>query len=175
MSDSPEHAAPKEMVGVEDLALGYGTNLILDKVGFSIPKGEIVTILGGSGCGKSTLLKGLIGLLRPVRGRIRIAGREIYGSEHLEDMAAARRSIGVLFQSGALIGSLTLAENVALPVEEFSGLPAGLVEDIVRLKLDMVKLSGFRRLPTGGVERRHAQAGGPGTRHGARPGYSLLR
>ncbi|MCE5244780.1 MAG: ATP-binding cassette domain-containing protein [Syntrophobacteraceae bacterium] len=158
MNESPEKPSPVDMVCAEDLVLGYGANPILKDVNFCIHHGEIVTILGGSGCGKSTLLKGLIGLLPPSRGRILIGGKDVSSPGHADDLAAARRNIGVLFQSGALIGSLTLAENVALPIEEFSGLPGDLIADIVRMKLDMVKLSGFADyLPSelsGGMKKR---------------------
>lgn len=142
--DSRE-AAPrgKEIIRVDDLALGYGQEMILEGLSFSIYSGEIVTVLGGSGCGKSTLLKGLIGLLRPAKGRIFIAGRDITGKDSPEALTWARRKTGVLFQSGALIGSFTLAENVALPIEEFTHLSSDLIADIVQLKLELVRLGDY--------------------------------
>lgn len=147
-----------EMIRVENLALGYGSEMILKNINFSVQAGEIVTVLGGSGCGKSTLLKGLIGLLAPARGRIFLGGREITGMDSAEALAWARRKTGVLFQSGALIGSLTLSENVALPIEEFTDLPGSLIEDIVRLKLEQVKLADYASyMPSelsGGMKKR---------------------
>jgi phospholipid/cholesterol/gamma-HCH transport system ATP-binding protein len=152
----------EESVRVEDLALGYGDRVVLDGINLSVWKGEIVTILGGSGCGKSTLLKAMIGLLPPLRGAILLGGHLITGPDPLENLTLARRRIGVLFQSGALVGSLSLAENVALPIQEFAGLTPELVEDIVRLKLEMVGLAGFDSyLPaelSGGMRKRAALA-----------------
>jgi phospholipid/cholesterol/gamma-HCH transport system ATP-binding protein len=141
--DSQENAPGSEIIRVEDLVLGYGEKVILRDLNFSISSGEIVTILGGSGCGKSTLLKGLIGLLSPMKGRILLKGREITGRGSAEALSWARRKAGVLFQAGALIGSLTLAENVALPIEEFANLSPDLLEDVVRLKLELVKLGKY--------------------------------
>ncbi|MGV8073522.1 MAG: ABC transporter ATP-binding protein [Syntrophobacteraceae bacterium] len=133
----------KEAICVEHLDLGYGERMILEDLDFCIYSGEIVTILGGSGCGKSTLLKALIGLLPPMRGHIFLNGNEISGESPENALEKVRRMIGVLFQSGALIGSLTLAENVALPVQEFTDLPEELIQDIVSLKLELVGLKGF--------------------------------
>lgn len=133
----------KEAIRVEDLQIGYGEKVILKDLNFSIEAGEIVTILGGSGCGKSTLLKAIIGLLTPMQGHIFFLGRQISGTEFEENMAWARRRMGVLFQSGALVGSMTLAENVALPLQEFTSLPGALIDDIVGLKLEMVQLGSY--------------------------------
>ncbi len=138
-----EGSPREEIIRVENLGLGYGDRVILEDMDFSIYSGEIVTILGGSGCGKSTLLKGLIGLLPPKKGSIFIAGNEISGKNRDAALRKTRRMIGVLFQAGALIGSLTLAENVTLPVREFTDLPKLLIHDIVSLKLEMVGLKGF--------------------------------
>lgn len=146
------------IICVENLALGYGDRVILKDLNFCIRPGEIVTILGGSGCGKSTLLKGLIGLLPPLKGRVLFQDRDISGKDSEGVLLAMRRKTGVLFQSGALIGSLSLAENVSLPIEEFKDLPVGLVEDIVNLKLEQVGLGGFGDyLPaelSGGMKKR---------------------
>lgn len=148
----------KEIICAEDLELGYGDRVILKGLNFCILSGEIVTILGGSGCGKSTLLKGLIGLLPPLKGQVLFEGRNIFGGDSEDALLVLRRKAGVLFQSGALIGSLTLAENVALPIEEFKDLPARLIEDIVNLKLEQVGLAGFGDyLPaelSGGMKKR---------------------
>jgi phospholipid/cholesterol/gamma-HCH transport system ATP-binding protein len=156
--DSVDRFAPAMVVCVEDLDLGYGDRIVLEAVNFCIAAGEIVTILGGSGCGKSTLLKGLIGLLRPMKGSVTLAGKEIYGENSEEALSWIRRRIGVLFQSGALIGSLTLAENTSLPIEEFTDLPKELIDEIVELKLEQVGLAGFGHyMPaelSGGMRKR---------------------
>lgn len=153
---------PQEAVCVENLHLGYGDRVILKDLNFCIHPGEIVTILGGSGCGKSTLLKGLIGLISPLKGRIFLGGNDISGKGSEEALEKARRMIGVLFQSGALIASFTLAENVALPVREFTDLPSQFVKDIVSLKLELVGLKGFEDYYpaelSGGMRKRAALA-----------------
>jgi phospholipid/cholesterol/gamma-HCH transport system ATP-binding protein len=157
-----EETGKQAVVRAEALALGYSDRVILKDIEFCIHQGEIVTILGGSGCGKSTLLRGLIGLLPPLKGRVFLAGKEIYGARSEKTLAQVRQKIGVLFQSGALIGSYTLAENVSLPIEEFTRLPRELIEDIVRLKLELVGLGGYERyLPaelSGGMKKRAALA-----------------
>ena len=158
MTDALSHQANQEAVCVQNVSLGYGDHIILQDIDFSIRTGEIVTILGGSGCGKSTLLKGLIGLLPPLYGSISIAGEKITGKHSVEALATMRRKIGVLFQSGGLIGSLSLAENIALPVKEFSNLPEDLIYDLVRLKLELVQLGDYADyLPSelsGGMRKR---------------------
>ncbi len=160
--ETSQHDSPPGIIQVEDLSLGYGERVVLEHMTFSIRKGEIVSILGGSGCGKSTLMKALIGLLRPLKGRIFLEGNEITGSGGEAALALARRRIGVLFQSGALIGSLSLGENVALPVQEFSRLSPEMIQDLVRLKLELVGLDGFEDyLPSelsGGMRKRAALA-----------------
>jgi len=157
-----EEESRSAAVRVEDLTLGYGDRVVLEAVDLTIWRGEIVTILGGSGCGKSTLLKAMIGLLPPLKGSIALGGRIITGSGNEDNLALARKKIGVLFQSGALMGSLTLAENVALPIQELTTLSAELVDDLVRLKLEMVGLTGFDTLLpaelSGGMRKRAALA-----------------
>ncbi len=152
----------KEVVRVDDLTLGYGDRVVLENVNLSVSCGEIVTILGGSGCGKSTLLKAMIGLLHPLKGTIVLGGEVITGPDHVDALASARQRIGVLFQSGALLGSLSLAENIALPIQELTKLPPEMIEDIVRLKLEMVGLAGFDTLLpaelSGGMRKRAALA-----------------
>ena len=135
----------EEIVKVEDLTLGYGETIILEKVNFSVREREILAILGPSGCGKTTLLRALIGLLPPKSGSIRILDETIGGAGDEEAVARMRRYFGVLFQEGALLGSLTLADNVALPLEEFTDLPPELIAEIVQLKLDLVELGDSAR------------------------------
>jgi phospholipid/cholesterol/gamma-HCH transport system ATP-binding protein len=144
MSDVEPGASQEkgEVIRVEHLSLGYGEEPILKDINFSVHAGEIVTILGSSGSGKSTLLKGMIGLLPPIKGNIHLLGEEISGSRSLR-IRGRKRTIGVLFQSGALLGSFNLKENVALPVREYGAVPEPLIEEIVRLKLQLVNLGPY--------------------------------
>ena len=146
------------LITVQDLVIGYGETIVLDGVSFAVGRGEILIILGPSGCGKSTLLKALAGLVQPFKGSIRIAGKDITGADGEEALRRARRHLGVLFQSGALLESLTVAENVALPLQEFTDLPPELMETVVQLKLDLVGLGRFGHLMpgelSGGMKKR---------------------
>lgn len=149
------------IIRAENLTAGYGGEAILEDLNFEIPAGEIFVILGGSGCGKSTLLKHLIGLLLPLKGRVMIEGQNLTSAEGKERIAILRR-IGVAYQSGALFGSLTLAQNVRLPLEEFTSLPEDALELIAWMKLMMVGLGESRgALPSevsGGMQKRAALA-----------------
>ncbi len=130
------------IIEVEGLAARYDDETIFEKVDFQIFKGEIFIILGESGCGKSTLMKHMIGLYRPYAGRVVMNGVDITtaGEKKLQEV---RKGIGVLFQSAALFGSMTLAENVALPLREYTDLPPDVIDLIVRMKLGMVDLAGY--------------------------------
>ncbi len=143
------------VVEVEGLELGYGRRTVLEDVAFSVRRGEAFTILGPSGCGKSTLLKALVGLVPARRGRIRIAGRELEGRTA---PAWIRERVGVLFQSGALLAGYTVAENVALPIRELTRLPAPIVDRMVQIKLDLVRLGDQGRATpaalSGGMAKR---------------------
>jgi len=147
----------KAIIQVKNLAAGYGDDIILDRVSFEVYEGEIFGILGGSGCGKSTLLKHLIGLMTPLSGQIVIDGEDI---SLCDEMAFKNiiRKFGVLYQSGALLGSLTIAENVALPIKEFTDLSAKSIENLVKMKLSLVHLEGYENyLPSevsGGMQKR---------------------
>jgi phospholipid/cholesterol/gamma-HCH transport system ATP-binding protein len=149
--------AGQEIIRVEDLDLGYGERPILRDLNLLVRAGEIVTILGGSGCGKSTLMKALTGLLPPLRGRVVVGGEDI-SDQDPETLARARRKMGVLFQSGALLGSLTLAENVSLPIREFTNLSKEFIDHIVKFKLHLVRLEEYGDyLPaelSGGMRKR---------------------
>jgi phospholipid/cholesterol/gamma-HCH transport system ATP-binding protein len=151
-----------DIIVVEDLELGYGENVVLEGVSFRVCAGEILTILGPSGCGKSTLLKALAGLLPSRRGRILVAGEEITSEYAAEALERARRRIGYLFQSGALLASFTVAENIAMPLAEFTDLPRELIDIMVQLKLDLVEMShSGHLLPgelSGGMVKRAALA-----------------
>lgn len=142
---------------VEDLTAAFGGTTILENVNLRVLRGEILCIVGGSGCGKSTLLKHMIGLLRPDAGRVIIGGDDIAAVDD-ESLNRIRRGIGVLFQSDALFGSMTLGENVALPLSDFSGISAETVKRIVRMKLGMVNLAGYENYYpselSGGMRKR---------------------
>lgn len=146
---------------VRGLVARYGERTILDGVDLTVEPGEVRVILGGSGCGKSTLLKHAIGLLAPAAGTIRLLGEDLLGLEGpARDRLLTR--IGVLFQGGALLGSLTIAENVALPLQEKSDLPPAIIREIVRLKLALVEMSHAEGLLpselSGGMRKRAALA-----------------
>jgi len=142
---------------VEGLTVRYGDNTVLDNVSFEVYKGEIFVIVGGSGCGKSTLLKHIIGLETPYSGKIIINGVDTTGIG-AEEMEKLRRGIGMLFQGSALFGSMTIGENVALPLTEFTDLSHKAMDLIVKMKLGMVDLSGYENhLPSelsGGMKKR---------------------
>jgi phospholipid/cholesterol/gamma-HCH transport system ATP-binding protein len=129
-------------IEVRNLITHYGDREILKNISFSIPKRKTTVILGGSGCGKSTLLKHLIGLLKPTGGEILINGNDITKMNE-DEMNGVRKKIGVLFQGSALLNSMTVAGNVALPLREHTKLIASTVDIMVRMKLDLVGLSGF--------------------------------
>jgi phospholipid/cholesterol/gamma-HCH transport system ATP-binding protein len=129
------------LIKVENLTSGYGDKKIIRDIDLEIFPNEITVILGTSGCGKTTLLKHLIGLLRSDEGQIELFGRNISNLYDNEFNTMMRR-IGVLFQNGALLNSISVAENIAIPVEQHSDLPAEIIEQLVRLKLDLVGLKG---------------------------------
>ena len=149
------------IINVRNLFAGYNNNAIMEDLNFDIQSGEVFVILGGSGCGKSTVLKHMIGLVPPVSGQVLIHG---------EDMVTARgkvrkrlfATIGVAFQNGALFGSMTVLENIMLPLIEFTDLPREAIEAIARVKLDLVDMGhALYLLPdelSGGMKKRAAIA-----------------
>jgi phospholipid/cholesterol/gamma-HCH transport system ATP-binding protein len=146
------------IIQVEGAAQRFGRRSIFRDVSFTVYAGEVFVILGGSGCGKSTLMKQLIGLLTPSAGHIKIFGREITGLDGQAALHEVQRKIGVMFQSGALFGSMTLLENVMLPLEIFTDLPPEGREAVARVKLGLVGLSdAASQMPaeiSGGMARR---------------------
>lgn len=144
-------------ITVHDLIMAYGSVVVQRDLNFTIQRGDIFIIMGGSGCGKSTLLKHLIGLQAPAQGDVWYEDRNFWAASPGEREAIKRR-IGVLFQSGALLSSMTLAENVALPLETYTTLSPAQIRDIVAIKLALVGLSGFEGyLPneiSGGMKKR---------------------
>jgi phospholipid/cholesterol/gamma-HCH transport system ATP-binding protein len=146
MPSAPE----RTIIEASDLAIGYGDTVVLENLDFAVPAGKVFAILGGSGSGKSTLLRNLIGLDRPLRGRLTVDGADPDGS--------GPPRFGVLFQSGALFGSMTLAQNAALPLQRWTDLDAATIDVVVRAKLRLVGLEGFENhLPaelSGGMKKR---------------------
>ena len=149
------------IIRVENLKAAYDSQVILDHVNFEVFPGEVFAILGGSGCGKSTLLKHMIGLYKPAAGRILIEGQDI-ASVSGEERLKLLQTFGVMYQSGALFGSMTLLKNIALPLEEFTNLPPEAVRLIAAMKLERVGLSGAGDLMpaelSGGMQKRGAIA-----------------
>jgi phospholipid/cholesterol/gamma-HCH transport system ATP-binding protein len=141
--------------------VAYNGQVILDHVSFTVAAGEVFVILGGSGSGKSTLFKHMIGLYKPVTGTIFIDGQDFIAAEG-EDRLAILRKIGVMYQSSALFGSMTLLENISLPLDEFTALPAEAIKLIALIKLKQVGLESFgNHMPSelsGGMQKRAAIA-----------------
>jgi len=149
------------IIRVKDLTAAYEETIVFDNISFDVCKGEVFVILGGSGCGKSTLMKQMIGLYKPASGEIFIDGQDIVSAEGSERLKILGK-IGVMYQSGALFGSLTLFENVRLPLEEFTDLNSSAMDLIVQMKLKLVGLKGFENhMPSelsGGMQKRAAIA-----------------
>ena len=149
--------ASEAAITVRDLTMAYGDFVLQRNLSFSVGTGDIFVIMGGSGCGKSTLLRHLIGLKEPAKGEI------FYGTESFTAADPARRAdmlrrIGVLYQSGALWSSMTLAENVGLPLGEFTELSPDEIREVAALKLALVGLAGFEDYYpadiSGGMQKR---------------------
>ena len=129
-------------IEIRDLTMAYGSFVVMRDINAKVRRGEVFVIMGGSGCGKSTLLRHMIGLKQPSQGDIFYDGVPVWKSD--EEVRQQRlRTFGVLFQGGALWSSMTLAENIGLPLGEFTDLPASDITDIARLKLALVGLKGF--------------------------------
>ena len=129
-------------IAVRDVSIGYGSRMLMEHLNFEVKTGEIFCIMGGSGCGKSTLLKHIIGLYSPMRGDILIRGKSIVKAGGAERQAIMRE-FGVTYQGGALFGSMTLAENVALPLQEYTDKSPKEIAALVQEKLELVDLGGF--------------------------------
>jgi len=150
-------SAPTPRITVKDLDMRYGDRVIQRDLNFTVGAGEIFVIMGGSGCGKSTLLRHLIGLIRPGRGDVLYDGDSFWNAD-AEQRERLIRRFGVLYQSGALWSSLTLAENVALPLGEYTRLKPTRIAELVSLKLSLVGLGGFEEFYpseiSGGMRKR---------------------
>src|SRR6202790_755842 len=149
------------MISIRDLRVSYSGREILHGINFDVQRGETLVILGGSGSGKSTLLRTLVGLEKPTSGQVWIRGKNFSAISEAE-RDEIRKRLGMSFQGGALFGSMTVGENVALPLQEHTKLDESTIEIMVRLKLDQVGLSGFENyMPaqlSGGMKKRAAIA-----------------
>ncbi len=145
------------IVEVDGLTAHYGTRRILDGVSFSVQQGEILVVLGASGSGKTTLLKHMVGLLQPTSGAVRYRGRDLVQMDE-EERATLFQHIGIAFQSGGLFNSLTLADNIALPLREHGGFDDATIAALVRMKLSLVGLADAGYLMpgelSGGMKKR---------------------
>jgi phospholipid/cholesterol/gamma-HCH transport system ATP-binding protein len=149
------------VIQVQHVTAGYADTVVIDDISFDVYRGEVFEILGGSGSGKSTLLKHMIGLNQPMAGHILIQGKDIVTADGAERTQILKR-IGVMYQMGALFGSMTLLENVRLPLEEYTELPPDAMDLIARMKLKLVGLEAFvDYMPSelsGGMQKRAAIA-----------------
>jgi phospholipid/cholesterol/gamma-HCH transport system ATP-binding protein len=152
---------PTPSIEVRGLTMAYGGRTVMQELGFEVRRGEIFVIMGGSGSGKSTLLKHLIGLKKPAKGAILFDGED-FGEADAKARRGMLRRMGVLYQNGALWSGMTLAENVALPIEEYTELGAEEIAEVVSLKLALVGLRGFEGYYpveiSGGMRKRAALA-----------------
>jgi len=149
------------VISVQNLTMAYGPRVIQKNVSFDVQRGDIFVIMGGSGCGKSTLLMHLLGLLEPAQGEI-LYGEQNFTTASPTERQALRQHWGITYQSGGMISAMTLAENVALPLEQYSPYSASEISEIVALKLALVGLDGYQDyLPSeisGGMRKRAALA-----------------
>lgn len=145
------------IIEVRDLVVRYGDRTVLDGINFTVNRGETFVILGGSGCGKSTLLRNLVGLMRPHSGSILINGQDVTRMSDAERIEV-RKKLGMCFQSSALFNSMSIADNVALPLREHTRLEESTIEIMTKIKLELVGLGGYEDyLPSelsGGMKKR---------------------
>jgi phospholipid/cholesterol/gamma-HCH transport system ATP-binding protein len=145
------------VIQVSQLDMGYGDFVLMRDLNFTVNRGDVFIIMGGSGCGKSTLLKILVGLKEPLKGKVLYGDVDFWGMDPSERERIMRR-FGILYQSGALWSSMTLAENIALPLQQYTKLNAGQIKEVVALKLALVGLAGFEDYTpseiSGGMKKR---------------------
>ena len=148
-------------IEIRDLVVDYGTRRILDDISFDIHQGEIIVIMGGSGAGKSTLLRCVLGLKKPTSGHIHMLGTDICHAAR-EELYELRKKMGVAFQQGALFTSMSVAENIQLPLREHTDLDENTIQIMTRIKLDMVNMLPYENLMpselSGGMSKRAALA-----------------
>jgi len=153
--------ATESVIEVRDLTMRYGSRLIQENLNFSVQRGDIFVIMGGSGCGKSTLLKHLIGLSVPARGQILVNGEDFFTASP-DRQTAIRRNWGITYQRGGLFSDLTLAENVAVPLQQYTELSQAEMAELISYKLALVGLHGFEDYYpselSGGMQKRAALA-----------------
>jgi phospholipid/cholesterol/gamma-HCH transport system ATP-binding protein len=156
-TDNGHSARRTPRIEVRDLTMAFGSFVLMRDLTFTVEAGDIFIIMGGSGCGKSTLLRHLIGLLEPARGEILYDGVS-FTQAAPEERERMLRRLGVLYQSGALFSSMTLAENIALPLGEFTDLSPAAIREVASLKLALVGLKGFEDFYpsqiSGGMQKR---------------------
>jgi phospholipid/cholesterol/gamma-HCH transport system ATP-binding protein len=144
-------------IKIDNLTMGYGDFVVQHDLNCVINKGDIFVIMGGNGCGKTTLMRALVGLQRPTMGTIFYSGEDFWNAP-AEDQERLKRRLGIMFQSGALWSSMTLAENVALPLHEYTTLSPRRIDEIVSFKLALVGLAGFEEFYpvelSGGMKKR---------------------
>ncbi|MEJ2053939.1 MAG: ATP-binding cassette domain-containing protein [Calditrichaceae bacterium] len=149
------------IITIENLTSGYGEKHILNDISLEIYRGEIIAVIGTSGCGKTTLLKHLIGLLQPMEGDIQVLGKKLNNLDE-DEFIELRKKLGVLFQNGALLNSIPIAENIAIPIEQHTDLSRDLINYIVKLKLQLVGLDDVMDSApselSGGMRKRAALA-----------------
>jgi len=150
-------SAGEARITVRDLTMAFGSFVLMHDLNFTVNRSDIFIIMGGSGCGKSTLLRHLIGLIEPAKGEI-LYGDENFTTASPEERERLLRRVGILYQSGALFSSMTLAENVSLPLSEFTALAPGDLREVAALKLALVGLKGFEDFYpsqiSGGMQKR---------------------
>jgi phospholipid/cholesterol/gamma-HCH transport system ATP-binding protein len=156
-----DHKIDNSQIVVRDLKIAFGSFVLMHDVNFTVSKGDVFIIMGGSGCGKSTLLRVMIGLKEPSQGQILYTGTSFWETEPADRNKIMQR-FGILYQQGALWSSMTLAENVALPLGEYTSLKPGQIEELASLKLALVGLAGFEDYYpseiSGGMRKRAALA-----------------
>jgi phospholipid/cholesterol/gamma-HCH transport system ATP-binding protein len=150
--------AEKEVhISVRDLTMAYGDFVVMRDLSFDINRADIFIVMGGSGCGKSTLMRILIGLKSPAKGKVLYGEVDFWGADP-QARDRIMRGAGVLYQSGALWSSMTLAENIALPLETYTDLTAGQIREVVEWKLELVGMAGFQEFYpaelSGGMQKR---------------------
>lgn len=154
-------AVSDPIISVRGLTCGYGKRIVLKDVSFDVGRGEVFVVIGGSGCGKSTLLKHMIGLYPPMSGSVLLSGADMVAAEG-EARLEILKGIGVMYQMGALFGSMTVLQNVGLPLEEYTDLPEEAIEMVGRVKLSLVGLEKFGQVMpselSGGMVKRAAIA-----------------
>lgn len=161
MTNSASSAEREVHIEVRDVTMQYGDRVIQRDLNFPIYRGDVFVIMGGSGCGKSTLLKHMIGLQRPAAGEILIKGENFFSATP-ERQLAMRRQWGITYQRGGLFSDLTLAENVAVPLQQYTDMGAAEMRDVITYKLALVGLAGFEEYYpaeiSGGMQKRAALA-----------------